>query len=291
MGPAITGARILTNRGNMLRIPKITLIFAVALAPGLAARAAYAQEPVAIDGTATFSESRPDVAPPAPETVVPALQLAPIAIGDVYVGDVVPAGGFATIVPAAPRILAVGRAGYSGRAAGSGALAVNSGFGVRRDPITGAARMHTGVDLHADYGKSVGASLAGSVIYANYRGGYGNLVIVDHGRGISTFYAHLSTIAVTVGQHVAAGQTVGNVGSTGRSTGPHLHYEVRARGHALNPASLISFKGTSIFADGRLVDGGPTVEGGDDAASAAKPGEKPLPPLPIFESGDGLSNY
>jgi murein DD-endopeptidase MepM/ murein hydrolase activator NlpD len=270
-----------------LRLLKVTLTVAFAFAPGLAARAVYAQEPAQVEETATFIESRPAAQAPAPETSVSALQLAPIAFGDVYVGDAVPPGGFAEITPAAPKLLAVGRPSYEGRVA---ALQVNSGFGVRRDPITGASRMHTGVDLHAEYGKSVGASLAGTVVYAGYRGGYGNLVILDHGRGISTFYAHMSSIAVAVGQRVGTGQTVGYVGSTGRSTGPHLHYEVRARGHALNPAALITFKDKSVFADGRLVDG-PTVEGGDDAAAAPKPGEKPLPPLPVFETADGLSNY
>src|SRR5262249_49790470 len=147
--------------------------------------------------------------------------------------------------------------------ASAGALQVNSGFGIRRDPFTGAARMHTGVDLKATFGQSVGAALGGRIIYASYRGGYGNLVIVDHGPGSATMYGHLSSIAVAVGQRVVVGQTVGYVGSTGRSTGPHLHYEVRARGHALDPSSVITFKGASIYANGRLVDG-TTEEGGDE---------------------------
>ena len=197
----------------------------------------------------------------------------------------------AEITPAAPRLATlVANASYQNRSA---SLRVNSGFGVRRDPFSGAARMHTGVALKASQGQRVGASLAGTVVYAGQRGGYGNLVVVDHGRGIATMYGHLSAINVTTGQRVVTGQTVGQVGSTGRSTGPHLHYEVRARGHAVDPSSLITFDGASVFANGKLVEG-PIVEGGDDRIAKAKPGEKapaPLPPLPIYETADGgLSN-
>jgi murein DD-endopeptidase MepM/ murein hydrolase activator NlpD len=276
-----------------LRIHPLLFTFALALAGVVSPGAADAQTPgVSDDEPATFSASQPAVVTPAAEPAAVPVLLAPVAMDNVYLGEAVPAGGFAEITPPAPKVLAsVGRA-YAGRAAGSGALQVNSGFGMRRDPFTGAARMHTGVDLRADYGESVGASLGGTVIYASYRGGYGNLVIVDHGRGIATMYGHLSSIAVSTGQRVVGGQTIGYVGSTGRSTGPHLHYEVRARGHALDPASVITFKGKSIFANGRLVDG-PTIEGGDEetASATAKPGKPAPPPLPLFQSADGLSNY
>jgi murein DD-endopeptidase MepM/ murein hydrolase activator NlpD len=267
------------------------IIVCLALGVGLGQSTVRAQTPADND-TPTFSASQPAVVTPAPSPApgAAAVQLAPVSVDNVYFGDVVPAGGFAEITPPAPKIVSA-HAGYARRAAAAVALEVNSGFGVRRDPFTGAARMHTGVDLKAAYGQRVGAALGGMVVYANYRGGYGNLVIVDHGRGIATMYGHLSSIAVGVGQRVVAGQTIGNVGSTGRSTGPHLHYEVRARGHALNPSSVITFKGASVFANGHLVDG-PTIEGGDEeSAKAAKPGEPPPAPLPLFQSDDGLSSF
>ncbi len=268
-------------------------VLCVAVASAFLAASASAQTVGASsEETASFSASRPAAPAPAPRPAETStkLQLAPVSMDNVYVGNVVPEGGFAEITPPAPKMLA-----FAKRSAVASTLQVNSNFGVRRDPINGGSRMHTGVDLHASYGQSVGSALGGKVIYAAYRGGYGNLVIVDHGRGITTFYAHLSSIAVGNGQRIVAGETLGYVGSTGRSTGPHLHYEVRARGRALDPSALITFKGKSIFANGRLVDG-PTVEGGDEApvtmTKDGKPAAAPAqPPLPLFESHDSLSNY
>ena len=182
------------------------------------------------------------------------------------------------------------------KAIGSSTAHVNSGFGYRRDPISGAGRMHTGVDLKASYGESIGASLGGRIAFAGYRGGYGNLVVVDHGRGIATYYAHLLSISVSTGQTVVPGQSVGLAGSTGRSTGPHLHYEVRANGVPLNPSATITFKGAQIFADGRAVSGKP-VDGGDEddepktASKEATTPEKPRYTGPIFQSSDSLSNF
>jgi murein DD-endopeptidase MepM/ murein hydrolase activator NlpD len=284
-----------------LRIHPVLLALGFACVASLGVGAARAQSADAYaqgadsfeEETPTLSASAPEVvhAPP-PATTAAAVQLAPVAFDGAFAGNAVPAGGFAEITPPAPKIFAAGPiALYASRAVASGSLVVNSGFGIRRDPFTGAARMHTGVDLKAAYGKSVGSALGGTVVYASDRGGYGNLVIVDHGRGIATMYGHLSTIAVSVGQRVLPGQTVGCVGSTGRSTGPHLHYEVRARGHALDPSSVITFKGKSVFANGRLVDG-PTVEGGDEVVVSAPgaPKRPAPPPLPLFESEDGLSN-
>ncbi len=123
--------------------------------------------------------------------------------------------------------------------------------------------MHTGVDLRASYGESVGVSMSGTVWFAGERSGYGNLVVVDHGSGISTFYAHLSKIVVSVGEKVDAGQLIGYVGSTGHSTGPHLHYEVRANGRAVDPSSSLALAGDELIVNGESVGlastGGPVA--------------------------------
>jgi murein DD-endopeptidase MepM/ murein hydrolase activator NlpD len=106
---------------------------------------------------------------------------------------------------------------------------VVSGFGMRW------GRMHEGIDIGCAYGTPNHAAAAGTVIYAGWLGGYGNLVVVDHGNGLSTAYAHASSIVVGVGQTVAQGETVSLVGSTGNSSGPHLHFEVRVNGVAVDP--------------------------------------------------------
>jgi len=111
-----------------------------------------------------------------------------------------------------------------------------SGFGVRSDPFRHGAAMHPGIDLAAPYGTPVYATADGTVLRAGWNsGGYGNLVEIDHGRGIVTRYGHMSKIIVGEGQHVTRGQQVGYVGSTGRSTGNHLHYEVRIDNSPVNP--------------------------------------------------------
>jgi len=117
-------------------------------------------------------------------------------------------------------------------------MRMTSGFGLRLDPFLGTMRMHRGLDLAAPRGTPVPASGAGTVAAAGWMGGYGNGVVVNHGNGVETRYGHLSSISVTAGQRVAKGEILGRVGSTGRSTGNHLHYEVRQAGHAVNPASL-----------------------------------------------------
>jgi murein DD-endopeptidase MepM/ murein hydrolase activator NlpD len=106
---------------------------------------------------------------------------------------------------------------------------VVSGFGMRW------GRMHEGIDIGCAYGSPNRAAAAGTVIYSGWLGGYGNLVVVDHGNGLSTAYAHASSLLVGVGQHVAQGETVSLVGSTGNSSGPHLHFEVRVNGQAVDP--------------------------------------------------------
>src|SRR5438477_1051093 len=111
-----------------------------------------------------------------------------------------------------------------------------SAFGVRSDPFNHHAAMHPGIDLSGAYGTPIYATADGTVLRAGWNsGGYGNLVEIDHGRGISTRYGHMSAILVSAGQRVTRGQQVGRMGSTGRSTGNHLHYEVRIDGRAGNP--------------------------------------------------------
>ena len=116
---------------------------------------------------------------------------------------------------------------------------ITSGFGGRNDPYTGARVMHLGVDLAAREGVPVQSPARGVVIYAGDRGAYGLVVAVDHDRGIVTHYAHLSRMMVKVGDVVERGQHIANVGNTGRSTGPHLHYEVRVNGVPVNPRRYV----------------------------------------------------
>jgi murein DD-endopeptidase MepM/ murein hydrolase activator NlpD len=112
---------------------------------------------------------------------------------------------------------------------------LTSGFGWRTHPLSGGWRPHSGVDLAAPHGSPIVATAGGVVGTAGWSGGYGLLVAVSHGDGVQTRYGHLSRLAVAPGQQVAAGQVIGYVGSTGDSTGPHLHYEVRVDGRAIDP--------------------------------------------------------
>ncbi len=116
---------------------------------------------------------------------------------------------------------------------------ISSEFGYRVHPISGARRLHAGMDIAAGSGTPIGAAGAGTVIFAGWRGGYGNCIIIDHGGGIATLYGHQSSLAASVGQSVSAGQVIGYVGSTGYSTGPHLHWEVRVNGSPTNPRGYI----------------------------------------------------
>jgi murein DD-endopeptidase MepM/ murein hydrolase activator NlpD len=137
----------------------------------------------------------------------------------------------------------VGGSGSTG--SGSGSLGwpvsgpVVSPFGWRIHPILGYRKFHTGIDIAVGYGVPIASSAAGTVIYASWMGGYGNVIIVDHGDGLSTLYAHQSSLAVGTGARVARGQTIGYVGSTGFSTGPHLHYEVRVNGNPVDPMGYL----------------------------------------------------
>jgi len=136
--------------------------------------------------------------------------------------------------------------GSSGSGVGTGTMMwpvngpVISPFGYRIHPILGYRKLHTGMDFGVGYGTPIQAADSGAVIYATWMGGYGNVIIVDHGRGISTLYAHQSSLAVGTGAVVTRGQVVGYVGSTGFSTGPHLHFEVRVNGTPVDPMGYLN---------------------------------------------------
>lgn len=138
-----------------------------------------------------------------------------------------------------------GKGGGGGGGSSTGAMIwpasgpITSPFGWRTHPIFGTSRYHSGIDIGADYGDAVGAADGGVVIYADWMGGYGKAVIIDHGGGISTLYAHNSELVVSEGQRVRKGETVSYVGSTGYSTGPHLHFEVRQDGSPVNPMNYL----------------------------------------------------
>ena len=135
--------------------------------------------------------------------------------------------------------------GSSGSGQGTGSLIypvggpITSPFGWRIHPILGYRKFHTGVDFGVGYGTPIRAADSGTVIYATWMGGYGNVIIVDHGNGLSTLYAHQSSLAVGIGTRVSRGQTIGYVGSTGFSTGPHLHFEARVNGNPVDPMGYL----------------------------------------------------
>ncbi len=116
---------------------------------------------------------------------------------------------------------------------------ISSGFGYRSDPFTGGAAFHSGLDFRGPTGAPVFAAAKGVVSHAGYRAGYGNSVEIDHGNGLMTRYAHLSAFRTQVGKQIAAGSVIGAIGSTGRSTGPHLHFEVRINDRPVNPRPFL----------------------------------------------------
>ena len=116
---------------------------------------------------------------------------------------------------------------------------VSSPFGTRLDPFTRGLALHTGLDLKAEFGEPARATAPGRVSAADYAGGYGNMVEIDHGHGVVTRFGHLARISVRPGQRVAAGDMIGSVGSTGRSTGAHLHYETRIDGEPVDPQRFL----------------------------------------------------
>lgn len=132
-------------------------------------------------------------------------------------------------------------AGYSGAPAGAGGMIwpisgpITSEFGWRTHPIFGTARFHNGLDIGGDYGMPIYAAASGTVIYAGWISGYGNAVIIDHGGGVTTLYGHNDSLNVSEGENVAQGQVIAMCGSTGNSTGPHCHFEVRENGEPVSP--------------------------------------------------------
>jgi murein DD-endopeptidase MepM/ murein hydrolase activator NlpD len=117
----------------------------------------------------------------------------------------------------------------------------SSAYGMRRHPVLKRRRMHRGIDFAARRGTPVLAAGSGVVTFAGRQNGYGQLIIIDHGHGLTTRYGHLRRIKVNVGDRVAPGQTIGQVGSSGRATGPHLHFEVRVAGKAVDPIRYTGF--------------------------------------------------
>lgn len=187
----------------------------------ISARTGWEWRPMASRGSRTLDHwDHPHV------QTVPGDTGAALALGCVLGAD--PLGGSAV-----PR--AVSEAGFIAPVAGP----PGSGFGMRVHPITGERRIHTGLDFPAPTGTPILAVAPGLVEHAGPRGGYGNLVILNHGGGISTYYAHQSAVAVVEGQQVLQGQTIGTVGSTGTSTGPHLHFEVRIDGEPVDPEPFL----------------------------------------------------
>ena len=116
---------------------------------------------------------------------------------------------------------------------------ISSGFGYRRDPFNGRAAMHNGLDFKGATGTPIYAAAKGRVSFVGRKGGYGNTVEITHGNGVMTRYAHMSRFNARVGQQVLPGETIGAIGSTGRSTGPHLHFEVRVNNRAVNPRTFL----------------------------------------------------
>lgn len=128
---------------------------------------------------------------------------------------------------------------------GSGIMAfpssgyISSPYGWRSHPVLGRGRLHTGIDFAAGYGATIRAADSGTVLYSGWYGGYGKTVIINHGKGITTLYGHSSKLYVKAGENVKRGQAIAAIGSTGLSTGPHLHFEVRKNGTPVNPANYL----------------------------------------------------
>jgi murein DD-endopeptidase MepM/ murein hydrolase activator NlpD len=129
---------------------------------------------------------------------------------------------------------------------------ITGSFGERIDPFSGEGAFHRGVDISSDIGTRIIAPADGVVSFSNIMNGYGRAVMIDHGNGISTLYGHMSGFAVSSGQLVHRGDTIGYVGSSGRSTGPHLHYEVRIFNTPVNPHKYLRFTFSQQVASGSL---------------------------------------
>jgi murein DD-endopeptidase MepM/ murein hydrolase activator NlpD len=151
-------------------------------------------------------------------------------------------------------------------------ISVNSGFGVRSDPFRGGRAMHAGVDIPGPIGTPIYATADAIVGRTGWIGGYGNMIELEHGKGIQTRYGHLSAILVAPGTRIKRGQQIALMGSTGRSTGPHLHYEVRIDGKAVNPRPFLQTADYLLAMQQRV---GPAVaQGGPEEAAAKATGSK-----------------
>lgn len=240
----------------LAKIPYHTALFVAAVAAGTAAQAG---DPVSImaDGTTSNAAmSRPSplaalsngaqamlrrlgfVAPPTP---------APLQGGEPYQPADAPGGPLSNANPQFRSIFLtwkhMGEAPHAAIAVPSQKpverAVFTSGFGTRTDPFNGYSAMHAGIDLAGPIGTPIYAAADGIVDRAGWANGYGNLIELDHGKSIQTRYGHLSAILVTTGQRVHRGDLIARMGSTGRSTGSHLHYEVRIDGHAVNPVPFL----------------------------------------------------
>jgi murein DD-endopeptidase MepM/ murein hydrolase activator NlpD len=168
-------------------------------------------------------------------------RIAQIAGGPPIAPPPVAGGAFASLVnavfhPTAPSNPAAGNASMQWPVAGR----ITSPFGERKNPLGPGDDFHPGVDIAADEGTPIAAAAAGRVVSAGPDAGYGNLIVVDDGNGVATRYAHCSQMYARVGDVIAPGQTIGAVGSTGNSTGPHLHFEVRINDRPVDPAQFLS---------------------------------------------------
>ncbi len=158
-----------------------------------------------------------------------------LGLADMIVKGARRSAAMAAYGPEQPHPIAAGRGGFAWPLPSATPGRVSSDFGHRADPLGDGAKHHSGLDLAAPEGTPILAVKGGVVRRAGVAGGYGNLVEIDHGDGVSTRYAHQAELRVEPGQRVEAGEVIGTVGSTGRSTGPHLHLEVRVDGEAVDP--------------------------------------------------------
>ncbi|RXZ64735.1 M23 family metallopeptidase [Pelagerythrobacter rhizovicinus] len=137
---------------------------------------------------------------------------------------------------------------------------ISSGFGYRRDPFTGRGAMHKGLDFRGPVGAPIYAAAEGRVTFVGRKSGYGNVVEITHGNGLTTRYAHMSKFSARVGQQVDTGDVIGAIGNTGRSTGPHLHFEVRINGRAVNPRPFLE-TAPDVLKEARARVGGSNADG------------------------------
>lgn len=145
----------------------------------------------------------------------------------------------AAVKPASPVVMAKVSGSEPWSQILDGPATLSSPFGHRNDPFTGKAGNHAGLDIAAPMGTKIASLLPGVVTFSGWKGGYGNMVIVDHGNGLESRYGHATKTMVREGDRVGAGQSIATVGSTGRSTGPHLHFEVRREGRPIDPMPIL----------------------------------------------------